>query len=232
MSEQGSAAVELKGVSKYFRSGEGQIRAVDHLDLKILAGQFVVIMGPSGSGKTTLLNCIAGLSSVSEGQILVNGKALQNLSESERALVRRNEVGFVFQFFNLHDGLTSLENVELPMMFANVPVVERRERAKKWLERLNLGKRLNNLPIALSGGEKQRVGIARALVNNAGILLADEPTGDLDHETGAEIMDLLAQLNKQDGKTIVMVTHDEEILRPGFRLLQLKDGRVYSDNLV
>ena len=224
--------IVLENVEKRFHTGRETVHAVNNCSLTINEGEFVAIVGPSGSGKTTLLNLISGLSFVSEGKIKINGKNLHALSESERALLRRHEIGIIFQFYNLHEGLTAQENVELPMLINGVSLRERRKKAKQLLELVGLSNRAKNLPYELSGGEKQRVGIARALANDPKIILADEPTGDLDHEIGAKIMDILVDLNKKLEITILMVTHDLSLIREGFRLLKLEDGKIVYDEIV
>ncbi|MFW9917395.1 MAG: ABC transporter ATP-binding protein [Candidatus Thorarchaeota archaeon] len=224
--------IELNEVAKRFTSGASIIRAVDGCDLEIFKGEFICIMGPSGSGKTTLLNLIAGLTEVTEGEIFVNNNGMQNLSESQRALLRRNELGIIFQFYNLHEGLTTIENVQLPMLIAGVPLKNRYQRAMNLLELVNIADRGHHLPRELSGGEKQRLGIARALANKPSILLADEPTGNLDHEMGEGVIELLIELNRTQNLTVVMVTHDASLLRKGFRLLKLLDGKIIQDEIV
>ena len=225
-------AISIIEVSKRFHSGDEMINAIDNCTLEIYPGQFVCIMGPSGSGKSTLLNLIGGLSNVTDGKINIFSRSLHNLSESERALLRRKTVGIIFQFYNLHEGLTALENIELPMLIAGLPQDFRRRKSQELLEIVELTSRANNLPYELSGGEKQRVGIARSLSNDPKIILADEPTGDLDHEIGESIMDLLVKLNTEQKKTIVMVTHDLSLVRKGFRLIKLEDGKIISDEIV
>jgi putative ABC transport system ATP-binding protein len=190
-------------------------------------------MGPSGSGKTTLLNVISGLTPASEGKVFINGTLLQKLSDNQKADIRRTQIGFIFQFYNLHEGLTALENVELPMLINGSR--NRRERtqvATHLLELVGLEHRINNHPYELSGGEKARVGIARALANDPPILLADEPTGDLDSKLAREIMELLHSLNQKHGKTLVIVTHDSSILKKDMRLLKMEDGRIEDDVIV
>lgn len=225
-------AYSLVSVSKKFKSGQETINAVDDISLDIEYGQFCVIMGPSGSGKSTLLNLLAGLASVSGGIISLNGNPLQNMSENEKALIRRYNLGIVFQFYNLHDGLTAIENVELPMLIAGVPLKERRVRSTELLKEVNIENRKYHRPYELSGGEKQRVGIARALANKASILLADEPTGDLDQENGKLILDLLVRLNQEKNLTVIMVTHDSTLIQKGFRLIRLQDGKVIFDEII
>ena len=224
--------LSLSGVTKTFKSGDEEIKGINDLSLNIQNGQFVIVMGPSGSGKSTLINLIAGLTDFDKGEIFINDHKLSQLSEKAKSLLRRHEVGIVFQFYNLHEGLTALENVELPMMIADVPLKERRENARNLLKMVGLEKRMLHRPHELSGGEKQRVGIARALSNNAKLILADEPTGDLDHELGVEIMDLFHRINKDQGVSIIMVTHDSSIIRKGFRLVRLVDGQLSSDQII
>ena len=224
-------AIKLHNLRKTFVSGEEEIHAVDNLNLQIEQGEFVIIMGPSGSGKSTLLNLIAGLSSVSEGKIVINGQDMHNLSENQKSLLRRSELGIIFQFYNLHEGLTAQENIELPMMIAGIPLRERRERSNTLIDLVGMSKRRDHRPHELSGGEKQRIGIARSLSNNASIILADEPTGDLDNENGKKILDLLMKINEQK-VTIVLVTHDSTLIKKGFRLIRLKDGKMVFDGII
>jgi putative ABC transport system ATP-binding protein len=222
--------IKLQGVSKRYQSGESAILAVNDVNLVIHEGDFVLITGPSGSGKTTLLNVIAGLSRVTEGQVIVNEQQLQRLSKNRKAELRSTTLGFIFQFYNLHEGLTAQENVELPMMIANkFPRKERQNRSRDLLNTVGLLERASNMPHELSGGESQRVGIARALANDPPVILADEPTGDLDSKKKREIMDLLVMLNQECNKTLVMVTHDLSMLRIGMRMLQMEDGRIIED---
>lgn len=232
MSTQDNIAVQLIDVSKNYKSGKGIIHAVNKFNVEFYKGQFVCIMGPSGSGKSTLLSLIAGLTAASEGTILIDGKILNNLSETQRSLVRRHGIGIVFQAINLHEGLTALENVQLPMLIAGVPLKERKDKAIRLLELVGLLNRMNHFPYELSGGEQQRVGIARALANDASILLADEPTGDLDHHTGEHILDFLIEINKTRNITIIMVTHDSSLIRENFRLIRLVDGKITSDEII
>lgn len=232
LQDENNPIIRLHEVAKRFSSGTSIIRAVDGCNLTIFKGEFVCIMGPSGSGKTTLLNLMAGLTGVTEGQIYVNKKGIQNLSESQRALLRRNELGIIFQFYNLHEGLTTIENVQLPMLIAGVPLKERYQSAMVLLELVDLVDRAHHLPRELSGGEKQRLGIARALANKPSILLADEPTGNLDHEMGEGILELLVDLNQSHHLTVVMVTHDASLIQKGFRLLKLLDGKIVQDENV
>jgi putative ABC transport system ATP-binding protein len=193
--------------------------------LDIKKGDFVAIVGPSGSGKSTMMNLVGALDLASKGDIFLDGMNIEHLPESDLAQIRGKKIGFVFQTFNLIPTLTALENVMLPMMFQNVNKAEREERATKLLEKVKLGHRLNHLPGELSGGERQRVAIARALANNPEVILADEPTGNLDSKTGEEILEMFINLNKE-GKTIIMVTHDKELAKKARHIVRLKDGRI------
>ncbi|MHA1984824.1 MAG: ABC transporter ATP-binding protein [Candidatus Hodarchaeales archaeon] len=224
--------ISLTEVTKNFTSGDEIIKAVDNISLMIKQYEFIVIMGPSGSGKSTLLNVIAGLSNLTKGDIIINEKPFHNLSENQKAKFRRNEIGIIFQFYNLHEGLTAIENIELPMLIASIPLKERRKRSMALLKEVDMEHRAYHRPHELSGGEKQRIGIARALANNASILLADEPTGDLDYENGRKILDLLVKINKERKVTVIMVTHDSSLIQNGFRLIRLNDGCITFDEII
>ena len=217
--------VELKGVTKVYRLGKVFVPALRGINLDIRKGEFISIMGPSGSGKTTLMNIIGCLDRPTEGKVLIEGKNVAELSDDELARIRREKIGFVFQQFNLIPRLTALENVALPMWFAGINKRERERRAKKLLELVGLGDRIKHKPAELSGGERQRVSIARALANNPEIILADEPTGNLDTKSGKEIMKILKKLNKK-GKTIVLVTHDEIFAKEAERIIRIRDGKL------
>jgi len=210
--------------------GSALIRAVDGITINVAEGEFVALLGASGSGKSSLLNLIAGLDSPSSGQVVVDGKDLGRLSREELAQFRRHVVGMVFQSFNLVPRMSVLENVELPLRFAEVERGKRSNLATRALERVGLGSRLKHRPIELSGGEQQRVALARALVNGPKILLADEPTGNLDSKTGTEVMDLIRHLNQSMRMTVVLVTH-EQFLAENYanRLISLADGHLVSD---
>jgi len=220
--------IELKGVTKIYKMDKVLVPALRGINLKIRKGEFVSIMGPSGSGKTTLMNLIGCLDRPTEGEIYIANKNVAKLGDDELAKLRREKIGFVFQQFNLIPRLTALENVELPMWFAGLSKKKRRERAVELLKLVGLEKRINHKPAELSGGERQRVSIARALANNPEIILADEPTGNLDTKTGKEIMEILKDLNKQ-GKTIVLVTHDETFAKEAERIIKIRDGRLLND---
>ena len=211
--------------------GSTTIRAVDGVTLDIQSGEFVALLGASGSGKSSLLNLIAGLDSPTSGHVVSGGKDLARLSRQELAKYRRHAVGMVFQSFNLIPSMTVLENVELPLRFAEVERSQRASMAGTALERVGLGGRLRHRPIELSGGEQQRVALARALVNQPSILLADEPTGNLDSHTGTEVMDLIRNLNASSGMTVVLVTHEQAIAEKyARRMISLADGKIISDH--
>ena len=222
--------LELENVHQRYTIGNQTIDALTDITLTIKQGEFVVVMGPSGSGKSTLLNVMAGLERVLRGAVRFREANLAILNDPELSGLRRHQLGIIFQFFNLHPVLTALENVELPMLISGVKRKYREPRALKLLKLVNLENRKHHLPHELSGGEKQRVGIARALANEPIIILADEPTGDLDFATGQEIMNLLMTLNQKQEKTIICVTHDNELLTSGMRLIKMEDGRIISDS--
>ena len=205
------------------------IDALNNINLTVFPEEFVMVMGPSGSGKSTLLNVMAGLEKPSAGIVRIHQEDLATLSDRELCEIRRHKLGFIFQFFNLHPILTAMENVELPMLISGIKRKYREPRALELLRLTDLEKRKHHRPHELSGGEKQRVGIARSLANDPDIILADEPTGDLDSAKGREIMDLIESLNKTQGKTIICVTHDENMLKHGMRLIKMEDGRIISD---
>ena len=215
-----------ENLTEEYLLGKVVVPALRGVNLKIKRGEFAVIMGPSGSGKSTLLNLLGGLQKPTGGRVLINGVDLSTLNENQLAIFRRKNVGFVFQAYNLIPTLTAIENVELPMIFYNIPPNERKRRAEKLLHSLGLGDRLHHRPNELSGGEQQRVSIARALANNPEIILADEPTGNLDTKTGRRIMDEIVKVNRDFGKTIVMVTHDPEVAHFGDRIIHIRDGKI------
>ena len=217
--------IQLENVHKNYVMGDATIHAVEDASIGIEKGEFVAVIGPSGSGKSTLMHLLGALDLASTGSIFLDGHDIEKLSESELAVIRGRKIGFVFQSFNLIPTLTALENVMLPMMFQNVPLKDRKERAENLLKEVGLGHRLSHLPSQLSGGERQRVAIARALANDPEIILADEPTGNLDTKTGQEIVSLLEELNKK-GKTVIMVTHEPDIAAHAKRAIRIKDGRI------
>lgn len=218
--------VEIQDLVQEFNLGEVTVRALDGISLDFTEGFFYSIVGPSGSGKSTLLNLIGGLDKFISGKILVKGIDLSEMSENQMARYRLNNIGFVFQFFNLIPTMPAIKNVELPLIFAGVNPAERNKRARQTLERVGLGKRMKHKPTELSGGEQQRVSLARALINNPEIILADEPTGNLDTKTGQEIMGMLARLNKEDGKTVILVTHDQEVSQYANQIIHVRDGLI------
>ena len=218
--------IELRDVWRLYHMGEETINALAGVTLEISPGEFVSIVGPSGSGKSTLLHIIGGLDSPTKGNIIVDGQDLSQASDSELSSYRNKKVGFVFQTFNLQPTYTALENVALPLVFARVPLGKRNQIAREALDTVGLGDRVRHKPSELSGGERQRVGVARALVNNPKILLADEPTGNLDSKARERIMELLTRLNKERGLTLVLVTHDLESARNANRMFQMHDGKL------
>lgn len=223
------ADITAQGLSRIYRMGESQIPAVNDVSFSIDSGEFVALLGSSGSGKSSLLNLIAGLDTPTGGSVAVAGRDLARMSREELARYRRSTVGMVFQSFNLVAAMTVLENVELPMRFAEVPREHRMERARTALERVGLGHRLDHRPSELSGGEQQRASLARALVNSPSLLLADEPTGNLDSRTGSEIMDLIHNINFE-GTTVLMVTHERPLAeRYASRFIFLRDGKLVED---
>jgi len=218
--------IELRDVWKIYQIGEVQYPALRGASLDVFKGEFLTIIGASGSGKSTMLNAIGALDVPTRGKILLEGTNIAHLSESDLAQIRGRKIGFIFQAFNLVTSLNSLENVMLPMTFQNIPRYKRIKRASELLNLVGLGHRLNNQPGQLSGGEKQRVAIARALANNPDVILADEPTGNLDSKTGNEILALLKKLQKEERKTLIMVTHDLNIAKQADRTAHLSDGKI------
>jgi putative ABC transport system ATP-binding protein len=220
----GVPRLELRGVTKRLRSGERELTVVDGVDLAVAPGEFLAVLGPSGSGKSTLLGLAAGLDRPSEGQVLLDGREIQDLAESELARLRRGRIGFVFQSFQLLGNLTALENVLLPLELADAPRALAAARAM--LAAVGLTERGHHYPAQLSGGEQQRVALARAFATEPALLLADEPTGNLDGATGAVVLELLARLRAEHGTTLVLVTHDSEVAARADRRVHLRDGRL------
>ena len=225
MTEERKVLIQLKDIVKSYRNGDQELQVLKGIDLTVYEGEFLAIMGPSGSGKSTLMNIIGLLDRPTSGDYSLNGTQVEDLKEKELAKVRNEEIGFVFQSFQLLSRQSALENVELPLTYAGVSKQERRQRATLALERVGLGERLHFKPTQLSGGQKQRVAIARAMVNNPSILLADEPTGALDSKSGAQIMSLFKKLN-EEGVTIVMITHDRAIADQAQRKIEILDGEI------
>jgi len=219
------AVIELKNLTKTYKLGDETLNALDGIDCTIQAGEFVAITGPSGSGKSTLANIIGGLDKPTGGTVVVDGQDLSHVRDRQLSDYRNHHIGFVFQSFNLQGTQTALENVMLPLVFARMKSKERKARAKECLEAVGLGDRLKHKPSQLSGGQRQRVAIARALAVKPNIILADEPTGNLDSARGEEIMKLLKDLNKQ-GITLIIITHDNSIAKQAGRIINIKDGKV------
>ena len=217
-------------VTKVYRTGDVAVEALKHLTVTVEPGELVAVMGPSGSGKTTLLNCLSGLDDIDAGQVVVQGRDLFAMRDADRTEHRAKTMGFIFQAFNLIPVFSAAENVELPLLLVGIPQSAARDRAVAMLERVGLGHRVNHRPAEMSGGEQQRVTIARALVGRPAIVWADEPTGNLDSTMAAEIMDLLCELNESDGQTIVLVTHDPAIGSRANRMIRMRDGRLVEDS--
>jgi putative ABC transport system ATP-binding protein len=222
------ALIELQDIRKIYTSGEVEVRALDGISLTIESGEFVAIMGPSGSGKSTLMNTLGCLDRPTSGKYILAGRQVSGMDKNELAEVRNQVLGFVFQNFNLLSRTSALENVELPLVYAGVSGKERKRRATEALERVGLGKRLDHTPSQLSGGQQQRVAIARALVSNPKVILADEPTGNLDSRTSIEVMALFQELGRA-GITVVLVTHEPDIAEYASRVIVVKDGKILED---
>jgi len=233
MNDQGQREpiIELNDVKKIYQMGSQTVRALDGATIKIYPNEYVAIMGPSGSGKSTMMNVIGALDVPTSGTYILNGQDVSEMDDDELAAVRNREIGFIFQTFNLLPRVDCLANVELPLIYSGMSKAKRKERATKVLQSVGLGDRMDHKPNELSGGQRQRVAVARALVNDPSILLADEPTGNLDSKTGVEIMHLFEALYEA-GNTILLVTHEEEIAQHARRVIRLKDGKIESDNVI
>jgi len=221
--------IELKNLNKDYYLGEVVVHALSKVNLKIKRKEFLSIIGPSGSGKSTLLNMIGLLDKPTSGKIFLDGRDTSELTDSELAKLRGSTIGFIFQFFNLYPTLNALQNVELPMIIAGISKSERNKRARELLDKVDLSDRIHHLPSQLSGGEIQRVSIARSLSNNPEIILADEPTGNLDTKTGNEIINILKKLNKDFGVTLIMISHEASIAKIAQRVIYLKDGKIIRE---
>jgi len=232
MDETEKPILEVRDLSKTYKLGKLEIRALNGINLKVKPGEFVAIMGPSGSGKTTLLNLIGTLDTPTRGTIILDGEDLSKLRESDRNRIRRYKVGFIYQFYNLIPVLSARENIELPMDLANVERREIRERTDQLLKMVGLSDRADHRPDELSGGEQQRVAIARALANRPRLILADEPTGDLDTKTGQEVIGKLRDLCKKEGATVIMVTHDPIAAEYADRIIQMRDGKIKGERVI
>ncbi|MDH7527583.1 MAG: ABC transporter ATP-binding protein [Ignavibacteria bacterium] len=231
MDDKNPIIIEMKNITKTYIVGLEEVHALRGISLTVRKNEYIAVMGPSGSGKSTLMNIIGCLDTPTTGIYLFNGINVSDMDDNELARIRNKEIGFVFQTFNLIPRSNALHNVELPLIYANVPAHERKERAKAALENVGLGDRIHHKPNELSGGQRQRVAIARALINNPSIILADEPTGNLDSKTGEEIMQLFELLH-QKGNTIILVTHEEYIAEHAKRIIRIRDGLIESDEIV
>lgn len=224
--EDGEYIISAKGIHKTYHTGTVEVPALRGIDFAVKRGEMVAVMGPSGCGKTTLLNCLSGLDSFDQGEVVIEGTQLPKASDDERTEYRARRMGFVFQLYNLLPVLSSVENVEMPLLVSGVPAAKSRKAALEALDLVGLPGVADRLPAELSGGQRQRVTIARALVNQPAIIWADEPTGDLDSETTGEIMDLLCKLNKENKQTFVLVTHSDEVARRADRIVRMRDGLI------
>ncbi len=220
--------IKLEHIFKIYQLGENKVYALDDVSLHVAEHEFLSIIGPSGSGKSTLMNMLGCLDVPTSGKYILDGEDVSKKNDDELAYIRNNKIGFVFQGFNLIQKLTAIENVELPLIYLNVPARERRERAKKALESVGLGERLHHTPTELSGGQQQRVAIARALITNPPIILADEPTGNLDSKAGKEVMQIFKELHKK-GNTIILITHDSDVAKRASRMVRIQDGKIYEE---
>ncbi len=224
--------IEINDISKVFRTSEVETVALNHVSLNVEEGEFVAIMGPSGCGKSTLLNILGLLDNPTEGSYKLIGQEVADLHEKERTRVRKGKLGFVFQSFNLIDELNVYENVELPLTYLNIKASERRRMVDNILHRMNISHRAKHFPQQLSGGQQQRVAIARAVVTNPKLILADEPTGNLDSRSGREVIELLMAANRKSGQTLILITHDENIALQANRILTISDGRIIRDEVI
>ena len=225
----GTAMVKARGVEKEYAAGEARVHALRGVDLSIPRGEIVAVMGPSGGGKTTLLNCLSGLDEFDRGEVLIEGESISGMSDRKRTRFRAEKMGFIFQTYNLIPVLSAVENVELPLLVAGAKPKEARRRATAALEMVGVPEQANKRPNEMSGGQQQRVTVARALVNHPAIVWADEPTGALDSETSGEIVDLLVDLNREQGQTFVLVTHEVSVARRAHRIVRMRDGRIEGD---
>jgi putative ABC transport system ATP-binding protein len=223
--------IKITDLKKIYRTEEVETSAINNISLEVKNGEFLAVMGPSGCGKSTLLNILGLLDDLDEGSYLFNGTEISDYNERKRADLRKHNIGFVFQSFNLIDELTVFENVELPLIYTKMPSAERKKRVEEILEKIQILHRRNHFPQQLSGGQQQRVAVARAVVNNPKIILADEPTGNLDSNSGNDVMQLLTQLNEQ-GTTIIMVTHSEHDARYSHRIVRMLDGQIVLENIM
>lgn len=228
MAMDNNILIETKGIWKTYQVGAETVHALSGVDLTVRKGEYMAIMGPSGSGKSTLMNLIGCLDTPSQGQYHLNGRLVSAMNDDELALIRNKEIGFVFQTFNLLARASALHNVELPLIYSGTPADERLERAKDVLVKVGLGDRMNHKPNELSGGQRQKVAIARALINNPSLILADEPTGNLDSKSGVDILNLLTEINK-GGNTIIVVTHERDIAASTRRIVYIRDGRIEKE---
>jgi putative ABC transport system ATP-binding protein len=224
--------IQTENLTKIYGSGETAVTALDHVNIRVKEGEFVAVMGPSGCGKSTLLHLLGGLDRSSEGKVVIDGTSLADMKDDDLTRLRRQRIGFVFQFYNLIPVLTAAENASLPVTLDGVKPAEARKRAAEWLQRFGLGDRLNNRPDQLSGGQQQRVAVARALMAEPALILADEPTGNLDTRSGDEIAALLRDVTKKYGRTVVMVTHDPRIAAYADRIIFLKDGKIVDETIL
>ena len=225
-----TSMVEARGVEKTYAAGGVRVHALRSVDLSIPRGEMVAVMGPSGCGKTTLLNCLSGLDEFDGGEVLIGGESISGMSDRRRTRFRAERMGFVFQTYNLIPVLSAVENIELPLLVAGARPKEARRKALSALEQVGLPEQANKRPAEMSGGQQQRVTVARSLVNDPAIVWADEPTGALDSETSKEIMDLLVRLNREEGQTFVLVTHDASVARRAHRTIRMRDGRIVGED--